>query len=226
MFSKRLIQPELLDHAEPDEARENLADLVRINASLGGYSVLRKLLKDIWAPDDRLRVLDVGAASGDVGRLIQGVYPGVVVTSLDANAVNLAAASRPKLLADAFALPFDCDSFDYVIASLFLHHFDDERVVRLLREFSRVARRAVLICDLERHILPYLFLPATRFFFGWGRLTVHDGPISVRASFRAAELADLARLAGLSLVKVRVHRPAFRLTMIVSKDPGANRPKP
>lgn len=218
MFSKRLIQPELLDHADPEEARVNLEDLVRINAYFGGHSVLRGMLREVWRPDDKHKVLDVGAASGDAGRLISATYPSVKVTSLDYNAVNLSAAPKPKLLGNAFALPFGPESFDYVLSSLFLHHFQDDQVVQLLREFQRVARLGVLICDLERHVLPFLFLPATRLFFGWRRLTLHDGPISVRASFHSNELAELAIRAGLLNPRVRVHRPAFRLTMIAMKE--------
>ena len=42
VFAKRLIKPELLDHAPPEEARPNLADLVRINSNFGGHSTIRK----------------------------------------------------------------------------------------------------------------------------------------------------------------------------------------
>ncbi len=218
MFKHRLIQPELLDHAEPEEARPNLADLVRINQRFGGHSTAAKLLARVVQPGDRFTMLDVGAASGDTGRYLSSLYPNAKITSLDYSQVNAEGASHPKVIADAFALPFRFQTFDFVFSSLFLHHFTDEQVVNLLHGFYSVARQAVLIIDLERHILPYYFLPATKKLLKWNRLTVHDGVISVRAAFTRAELEKLARAAGIARVRVEVHRPAFRLSMVGSKQ--------
>ncbi len=217
VFRNRMIEPELLDHADPEEARLNLADLVRINRRFGGYSTAARLVSRVASPEDSFTLLDVGAASGDTGRFLSNIYPKARITSLDCNEVNLAAASSPKLMADAFALPFAPDSFDFVFSSLFLHHFPDEQVVQLLGGFHAVARQAVLITDLERHVIPYYFLPATRRFFGWNRITVHDGVISVRAAFTQGELARLATRAGIGEVSVEVYRPAFRLGMVGRK---------
>jgi len=217
MFSQRLIRPELLDHAEPEEARVNLEDLVRINRWFGGHSTVLKTLARVAPRDQTFSLLDVGAASGDSARIIQGAYPSATVTSLDYNLVNCAAAPMPKVIADAFQLPFAAQSFDFVFCSLFLHHFSNEQVVEFLRNAHAIARRALIVCDLERHILPYLFLPATRFFFGWKRLTLHDGPISVRASFRVSELKRLSEKAGIRGAEIAVYRPAFRIAMIARK---------
>lgn len=217
MFSHRSIQPELLDHATPDEARRNLADLVRINRHFGGHSVLRRTLAAVADPHDRFTLLDVGAASGDAARLIQQLYPLASITNLDYSRVNLSAAPPPKVVGDAFNLPFLSGAFDYVLCSLFLHHFTENRAALLLRAFYALARRALLVCDLERHILPYCFLPATKLLFGWQRITLHDGPISVRASFRPDEIARLLKSAGIEGAEVNVHRPAFRIAVIARK---------
>ncbi|MGH9630289.1 MAG: methyltransferase domain-containing protein, partial [Bryobacteraceae bacterium] len=101
-----------------------------------------------------------------------------------------------------------------VFCSLFLHHFEDEQIVSLLSSFRRVARRAVIGSDLERHLLPYYFLPATRWLFHWHWITLHDGPVSVQAALKKKELERLAAAAGLKDTEVRVHRPAFRLSLI------------
>jgi len=207
-----------MDHLPPPEARENLADLVRINARFGGHSVIRKALGAVAGRDESFTLLDVGSASGDAARRIQQEFPGARVTSLDCNVTNLENAPYPKVLGDAFGLPFLPGSFDYVFSSLFLHHFEDARVIELLRSFYSVARRGVVMCDLERHILPYLFLPATKHLFGWRRVTVHDGVISVRASFRRHELAELGRKAGIQSASVRAHRPAFRISFVARKN--------
>jgi 2-polyprenyl-3-methyl-5-hydroxy-6-metoxy-1,4-benzoquinol methylase len=214
MFRSRVIRPELLDSADPEEARKNLADLVRINTKFGGHSTIRKLVGTAAKSAEPFSLLDVGAASGDTARVIAQAFPNASITCADYNAVNLSAAPKPKLLADAFRLPFAPRSFDYVLCSLFLHHFNDSAVVELLKGMYNVAKRAVLVCDLERHILPYLFLPATRPLFHWQRITLHDGPVSVRAAFRRRELAGLAKAAGIDDVVTRSHRPAFRITLV------------
>ncbi len=217
MFSQRLIQPELLDHAEPEEARVNLEDLVRINRRFGGHSTILKTLARVVPKNQAFSLLDIGAASGDSARVIQKAYPSATVTSLDYNLVNCEAAPMPKVIADAFQLPFAPRSFDFVFCSLFLHHFTNEQVTEFLGSAYATARKALIVCDLERHILPYLFLPATKFLFGWKRLTVHDGVISVRASFRAGELKRLSENAGIRGAEFAVYRPAFRIAMIARK---------
>jgi 2-polyprenyl-3-methyl-5-hydroxy-6-metoxy-1,4-benzoquinol methylase len=215
-MGSRRIEPELLDHAEPEEAKKSLADIVRLNRDFGGHGILKTLLADVVRPSDAFSLLDVGAASGDTAKLIHGLYPHATAVSLDRNATNLALAPAPRLRADAFRLPFGANSFDFVFSSLFLHHFQDSEVVDLLRSFGKIARRAVLISDLERHLISYWFLPATKWMYGWHRLTVHDGVISVRAAFTADELYTLATRAGLHVARVTTHHPAFRISLVGS----------
>ena len=50
---------------------------------------------------------------------------------------------------------------------------------------------------------------------GWSALTVHDGPVSVAAAFRPAELAALIRAAGADSTIVQRHRPWFRISAVV-----------
>ena len=213
----RLIEPELLDHASPEEARGNLFDIIRLNQRFGGHAIIRKMLGGVVAPTERFTVLDIGAASGDTARLIKARYPGATVFSLDLNPINLADAPGPKLLGDAFRLPFRDGVFDFVFASLFLHHFTDAQVVELLRGFYRLSSRALLISDLERHLLSYWFLPATQPFLRWHPITVHDGPVSVQAAFTAEELRCLASKAGIQSCQVETHRPAFRLSLVARR---------
>lgn len=203
-----------MDECGPSDAHPTLQDLVRINRYFGGHRAIRSLLKAVAQRNDRFSLLDVGAASGDSSRAIRRAYPFAKVLSVDRNQTNLNQAPEPKLLADAFALPFKDSSFDYVFCSSFLHHFTDEQIIELFRGFRRIAKRAVLIVDIERHYVPYWFMRLSKPFLGWHWLTVHDGLLSVRAALTSSEIRRLAQLAGLTELKVVNHRPAFRISMI------------
>ena len=210
----RVLKPEILDTLPDDRARASLADLVRINGRWGGRYTLRRLLARIVRPNETFSLLDVGAASGDMGACVRHSYPRARVTSLDKIAFHLASCPPPRLAGDAFRLPFREASFDVAMCSLFLHHFTDPEIVTLLAGFGALARRAVLVVDLERNPIPYYFLPWTKWLFGWDPVTVHDGCISVEAAFRARELEKLASEAGLLHPRARAYRPAFRIGMI------------
>jgi hypothetical protein len=211
---QRFVEPEMLDHAPPEDARANLADLVRINRYFGGYGILLQMMRGLVAPEETFSLLDVGAASGDMGTALRRSYPRAAVTSLDRRGVHLEDAAQPKLVGDAFQLPFRPSSFDFVFSSLFLHHFSNGQIVELLRQFKCVARRAILAIDLERGPLAYYFLPCTRWLFHWRPISLNDGPISVRAAFKKEELLTLARKAGLEHAQVAAHRPWARLSLI------------
>jgi ubiquinone/menaquinone biosynthesis C-methylase UbiE len=210
----RVLKPEILDTLSEAEARASLNDLTRINRRWGGHSTLRHLLKE--NVEGAFTLLDVGAASGDMGARVCEWYPQARVTLLDripAHLAHLSAAASPRVAGDAFALPFKSKSFDYVFCSLFLHHFTSDEIVSLLRGFAAVATRKVLVIDLERNPVAYYFLPLTRWIFKWDPVTVNDGAISVEAAFRPRELEDLARHAGLRNPIARTYRPAFRIAM-------------
>jgi SAM-dependent methyltransferase len=208
----RVIRPEILDTLPPEKARASLNDLVRINRHWGGHATLRRLLAHVAKPSEAFSLLDVGAASGDMGTCITRWYPGARVVSLDRVPSHLA-GSGARVAGDAFRLPFAPASFDFVFCSLFLHHFTDDEIVTILQGFATLARRAVLAIDLYRHPVAYYFLPWTRWLFGWDPVSLNDGPISVEAAFRPQELEMLAIRAGLRNPWTRSFFPSFRIAL-------------
>jgi SAM-dependent methyltransferase len=207
------LKPEILDTLPYDQAQASLSDLVRLNRFWGGHGTLKRLLDEVAPRDEVFSFLDVGAASGDMGACVTRWYPQAQVTSLDYNPDHLRAGQGSRVAADAFHLPFKPHSFDFVFCSLFLHHFSDAQIVVLLAGFGMVARRSVLVIDLERNPIPYYFVPWTRWIFGWHPVTVNDAAISVEAAFHPRELEKLARQAGLRDPRAVVRRPAFRIAM-------------
>ena len=92
---------------------------------------------------------------------------------------------------DALELPFSEAQFDYVICSLFTHHFVDEQVVRIVREMSRVARRRIFVIDLHRHPIAYLLYTTLGKLVLHNRLLRHDGALSILRSFKSGRVAGL-----------------------------------
>jgi SAM-dependent methyltransferase len=215
-----VLKPELLDSAERELRNRNLHDIARINRWCGGHRILLRVLSDLVRPQEKFSVLDVGAASGDMGQRIREAFPNAKVLLTDYRLAHLRSAALPRVAADAFRLPFRPGTFDFVVCSSVLHHFPDNEVVDLIRQIRSLASRALIILDLERHPIPYYFLPATRRVFGWSTLTLHDGPISVAAGFRPEELASLTQAAGARAVTIRKHWPWFRLSAIVPAIPS------
>ena len=211
-----MLESEWLETALPLVAERNLRDLVRINRWLGGQRALLHVLRKLVHPQERFSVLDVGAASGDMGKCIRSRYKNAVVVSLDHRIAHLRRAAPPRVVADAFALPFRQHSFDFVFCSLLLHHFSHPHAVALVGELLRFARRGLIVLDLERHPLPYFFLPLTRWLFAWSEITIHDGCVSVAASFQADELRGIGQEAGAKAVQIQRHWPWYRISMVIS----------
>ncbi len=232
---KRIYIEELLDAGEgaDNDVAENLADLRRINRFLGGRSVVMKALTACLSESraESFSLLDVGTGSADIpGAILEwsqsrGIK--TVVCGLDISERNLRVArgvlgvtgDLRLVIGDAKLLPFPDQSFDFVTASLFLHHFHNEDAVMLLAEFLRVARRAVIVNDLIRNLVPYYFIKVLGPLFTKSFLTRHDGPVSVLRGFTRAELGGLARLAGMQSFKVKRIFP-YRL-LLVANGSGA-----
>ena len=174
------------------------------------------------APDgDKFTLLDIGAASGDTARLLQRLYPRASVTSLDYSPVNLESAPPPKLIADAFALPFLPGSFDYVLCSLFLHHFSDEQVARSVAKFlwCRPARSAGLRFGAP-HPFVLFFAGSQSGSLGGSESRSTMDRFRFEPAFRSNELLTLSKRAGIRDARVSVHRPAFPAVANCKEESG------
>jgi len=222
-FQQRSYELEHLDKGDytPEEYEGCIVELQKVNQWLGDASALRNsLLKDVEAEGLRtFSVLDVGAGSGELMRVAAGWAR---ETGRDARLVGLEMNARSakaildesrewkiaSVRADAFKLPFADRQFEYVICSLFTHHFRDPQVVALLREMSRVARRKIFVIDLHRDAVAYFFYTTVARLFLHNRLIREDGALSILRSFKTEELEKLGRQAELREVTVEKHFPS------------------
>jgi hypothetical protein len=225
---QRIYQEELLDAGvgSDEDVAGNLLDLRLINRRLGGIRPVVKALVKLLStdPPQRISILDVGTGSADIpARVVRwcrsrGIECDTV--ALDLSERNLRVTKSlgfdpaiSLLRADAKLLPFRPRSFDIVIASQFLHHFEDSDVAALLASFAGLARRAVVINDLARNLVPYYFIRTAGPLFTRSYLTRNDGPISVLRGFTAREFVELGRKAGLARFTVSNVFP-YRLLLV------------
>jgi SAM-dependent methyltransferase len=197
---------EILD--DPDISSEemflSLQDLALLHRWWGSARALERFLV---GEIRRLRVerpvvLDVGAGSGDVSRrlsrsLARAGHPAQLL-ACDLQWRHLVAGRRlergafPSVCADAFALPFPEKSVDWVVSTLFFHHFSPGENARLLASFERVSRRGFALLDLTRHVLPLAFISIAGRLLFKTRVSVSDGISSVRQAYTPEEARQIA----------------------------------
>ncbi len=237
MFQRFQERDQRLEHLDTgdytaEEFEGCLIELRRINRWLGDSGALRhSLLAEVELAGLRnFTVLDVGAGSGELLRVMarwiaaKQCHASLVGLELNARSaraiVDESRAHRMVLTVrgDACQLPFVDNQFDYVICSLFTHHFSNEMAVGVLREMGRVARRRIFVIDLHRHPIAYYLYKTLGRLFLYNRLIREDGALSILRSFKTDELKSLATRAELEEVEVKRRFP-FRL--VLSARPGS-----
>jgi ubiquinone/menaquinone biosynthesis C-methylase UbiE len=227
-FKRRSYELEYIDTGSytPAEYEDCIGELQLVNRWMGDAHTLKStLLKEIDSAGlKQFSVLDVGAGSGELlrvtatwaretGRKVRAV--GLELNERSASSILEESREFPEISSvrgDALALPFANTDFDYVISSLFTHHFAEEQIIKILREMNRVARRRIIVIDLHRHPIAYFFYTTLGKLFLKNRLIRHDGALSILRSFKAEEMLALAKRAGLRDVGVSRHFP-YRLAL-------------
>ena len=228
MFKTRSLIPERIDTG--DYTQEEYATFLReirfINKRLGDRSALEKtLLANITRLDlQEFSVLDVGAGTGELlgviaefarSGMLKACLVGLDLNTLSAN--EIAAESRKyseisPVQGDALALPFAEGVFDYAICSLFTHHLTDEQIPILLKEMSRVARRGIVVIDLERRPMGWFLYQLFCLAYRISPLVRQDGSLSIRKGFRIEEFERLAEELDLANANVVRFAP-FRVVL-------------
>ena len=231
---ERVDEEELLDlnQGSPNEVEESLRDLTRINRWLGGEAFLRKyLFPRLRSLDSRkpARILDIGSGSATlpvaVATWARRNHKTVRIVALDNNARHLRIARQtiagyPEIelvRSNADALPFREDAFDFVISTLFLHHFTAEALAAMIPSCVTVCRGVVLLNDLVRDRVPYLFFRLTAPFLARSPLTRHDGRVSLLRAYTLAEMRAILDSAGCRQANIHLDWIYYRMTIVARK---------
>jgi SAM-dependent methyltransferase len=190
-LDRRATDKEELDEGvSPEEAHKSLADLRFVNRWLSNRHALWNAVSP-HLTGRRPTILDVGCGSGDVVSWIRERSGGrTMAVGVDIKLLHLQVAPHDihRVVADVHGLPFAAHSFDVVMTSLFLHHFDAPQVADVLEGLYRLARRALVVNDLRRARVPFEFGRLAFPLMFKSRVSVEDGLISIRRAFREDEM--------------------------------------
>ena len=199
---KRIVQSELLDTLPTADPRavHSRRDLHRINGWMRSHAIMALALKKNWNGSAPGQITELGAGDGKfllaVAPKISPVWPDVSVTLLDRQAnvsvktLNAFAAlgwRAEVFITDVFDWP-QTDS-DIVIANLFLHHFENASLAKLLHLISQRANLFIAV-EPSRSSWP-VFCSRLLWIIGCNDVTRHDAVVSVRAGFSGQELSSL-----------------------------------
>jgi len=218
-LSSRRREAEWMDapDADPELLRKSLAYIRWVNRLFGYTRAMLSHLQRFsrrWKPGEPIRILDVATGSADIPRAIlkwadrRHFNVRVVGVDLQATVAAEAATSNPDsririVRANALDLPFADASFDYAITSMFMHHLDEEAVVKVLGEMARVAQRGILAADISRNRRAYMWI--SLFTLLANPMVRHDARVSVAQAFNREEVLSLRDRAGVEFASYHRH---------------------
>lgn len=226
-FSRRSHVAEWLDTAAPDrrERAAYLESLAWFNGMMLGRRPILSWLKQVTrSAREPPTLMDVGCGHGDLLRAIRrwsrarGVPLRLIGIDVEPETIAIAQqATAPGesieyFVADVFNLR-PAIRIDFVVSSLVAHHFSDGRLVDFLRWMEATARRGWLICDLERHPLPYHVIGVAGRLARIHPMVMKDGRISVTRALARPEWRPMIAAAGLDPEAVRLSSFLFRSTV-------------
>lgn len=230
--SYRSSDTEMMDDftLEGKEYRDTLDKLEIINRLLGGNSVTIKGLSKLLLTQSRsntITIIDLGCGHGDILRDVakygrKNKYKFKLI-GIDANPNAIAYAQElsknyPEIsfeTADIFSEDFNKQTYDIILCTLFLHHFESNKLITFLKSATDKATIGVVINDLHRHRMAYYLFKLVGIFIK-NKMVKEDGLTSVLRAFKKKEINAI-------LTQVQVPfsiqwKWAFRYLWILKKD--------
>jgi SAM-dependent methyltransferase len=210
-----------------DELAEALRQLRVINRALGSaWPTLEGVLR-LWhgaGKPAQLTILDIGAGSGDINRLLlawaarRRIALRIILVDIHPETCAAAAAyyrNEPRVkIVCGDLMCLGVRAADIVTAALFTHHFPSEQLPEVFLALARAARIGVVVNDLHRHIVAWSAIWAATRLLSRNCMIRHDAPLSVLRGFRTADLRRLGAAPGLARL-MYTWRPFFRYLIIL-----------
>lgn len=230
-LSYRSNEKELIDDLELDNdaLRQNLEELALINKYLGGNQVTVSGLKKLIANSNhqsQLTIADLGCGGGDMLMVmanwakkkgIKSQFIGIDANDFMIDFAKKRTANYPDisyLHENIFSEEFKEKSFDIITMTLFCHHFDDESLVKIFKQFKKQSRIGIVINDIHRHWFAYHSIAWITKLFLKSYLVKNDAKLSVWRAFRRSDLEKIIQKAGFTKYSIR-WKWAFRWEVVL-----------
>lgn len=219
MFEQRAQECEYLDRhdCDPALAAASYRFMEKANRYFGGIHLVRRFIASETkehkgsAP---VRILDIGAGSCDIPIAIStwarkhGIPVHITCLEPSNYAVCIAreacerSGERTLVVIQEDIFTHEPDQpYDYAVASMCFHHFDDKEIVALLGRLRTYVQRAILVNDLHRTLLAWLGTCAASVFSPAG--VKHDSRLSILRGFKISELRELLKQVDGATVSVK-----------------------
>ena len=203
-------QVEIMDDVafQGQEMEILLKDLKSINKWLGGNKITIEGIDKLLAThpkNETVVILDIGCGDGELlrkcARYGQKNNINLKGIGLDFNN-NIVVSAREKSQSypniefrklDVFSKMDLIPSCDIALFTLFLHHFNDREVLKLIGKVTEKSRLGLVINDLHRSSLAFNLFKFISFFFIKSKTAKHDGLVSIAKGFKRKELITISR---------------------------------
>jgi ubiquinone/menaquinone biosynthesis C-methylase UbiE len=225
MFLKRSYEKEIMDDfsINDDRVGDALNEIKHVNKFLGGISTSKAGLRFLFnhKKSDPMKVLDIGSGASDIFEALHKRYPNLNVYSLDRNEriceIIKAEKTASPIYCDAQNPPIKKESVSVVHASLFLHHFTEDEIKKLIKSSLSIAKYGMIINDLRRSVWALIGIKLLIFLFSKSAMVKNDAPLSVKKGFLISELINM--LENLNITNYKIKRKwAFRWLVVIPKD--------
>ncbi|WP_405368485.1 methyltransferase domain-containing protein [Nonlabens sp. Asnod2-A12] len=183
-------------------------DINTVNRLLNGFNfTLKAIKKELQKyPNKALTIVDAGCGDGEMLRFLEKNLKQENISFLG---LDFAARSIEKARLKSEGLsrlrfresdilkinPADLKC-DILISSLTMHHFDDNEIVTFLTKFKEITSKSIIINDLHRHKLAFLFFKYLSPIFIRHEISKHDGLISIASGFKVRDFKKYAKAIG------------------------------
>ncbi|MEO9803287.1 MAG: methyltransferase domain-containing protein [Reichenbachiella sp.] len=231
-LNQRSLKEEIMDDffCQGEVVDQTLHEIHQINTYLGGDQLSLNGVKKLIAkgPQEKYSLVDLGCGGGDTLKLFarwgKKHKHNLQLTGIDANEYiidyakkNCRKYSNVNLISDnILSDTFRNQKYDIAHASLFLHHLQEEEIIELLRQLIGQVDVGIVINDLHRHWVSYLFTKHLITRWSKSEMVKYDSVLSVERSFVREELERYLNLAGIVNYALS-WRWAYRWELIIWK---------
>ncbi|HPE84060.1 MAG TPA: methyltransferase domain-containing protein [Aequorivita sp.] len=226
-------QAEIMDNLDfqGEEMKNLLSDLKYVNKWLGGNKVtldgIEKLLLGN-SKKESITILDIGCGDGEMLRncvkYAENNNLKLKCIGVDFNKNILEYAENqsrdfPNIKfqkVDVFLDEELIPNCDIAICTLFLHHFNEERISELLYTLLKKSNNGLVINDLQRSRMAFNLFKILSKLFLKTKTAKYDGLVSIARGFKKSELEHISKK--IPNQKSEIHwRWAFRYQWIIKK---------